>query len=346
MSKKPSAWSVAAVLSSACALVAGVESVAFAHARLDAPPARDNRDGYKDDTGGAPCGIGRTATQPSTTLAAGATVEVKWTETVNHPGCFLIDFATSGDANFQLLANVKHAATGGTPRLWTKSVTLPSTPCTGCTLRLRQIMLGNETAACPPATIARNASYYACANVTLTGGGGGDAGVLPPADAGAGTDGRTGSGGGTGSGGTSGSGGSGSGGSSASGGSSSTGGSNGSGGASASGGSTGTGGSPATGGSTGSGGTSASGGATASTGGSGPGSGGSSASGGATAVGTGGSTPAGTGGAGTSNPEPEPAACACTVSTAATWPTTGLFIGGMLLALALRRTRTRKRPLS
>ncbi|MEP6653396.1 MAG: SCE4755 family polysaccharide monooxygenase-like protein [Myxococcales bacterium] len=187
--------SLAAILSLA------VPAVAAAHARLDYPPGRDMRDDHKDTNGGAPCGIARAASQSSTPLTPGASVEVKWTETVNHPGCFLIDFSSSGDTNFQMLGMVKHVATGNTPRAWTKTVTLPAAPCTACTLRVRQIMLANETAACPPATIASGASYYACGNVVVSGAGGGA--PPPPADAGtdAAKDGGPSSGGATGSGG-------------------------------------------------------------------------------------------------------------------------------------------------
>lgn len=250
----------AAILAAVISL--GMPAVVFAHARLDYPPGRDKRDDHKDTNGGAPCGIARAASQPSTALTAGASVEVKWTETVNHPGCFLIDFSSSGDTNFQMLANVKHAATGGTPRAYTKMVTLPAGPCTDCTLRVRQIMLSNETATCPPATIAAGVSYYACGNVVVSGAGGG----APPPPADGGTDASASDGG------------------------------RGTGGSSASGGVSGSGGDSATGGSTGSGGASASGGLTGS-GGAVAASGGVTGSGGASTTGTGGRPAAGSGGA-------------------------------------------------
>ncbi|MBC8132476.1 MAG: hypothetical protein H7X95_05795 [Deltaproteobacteria bacterium] len=315
MSKQPSPWVLALVLSFTVPFV--TTSVAWAHARLDAPPGRDMRSDHKDTNGGPPCGIARTASQPSMTLTAGATVDVKWTETVNHPGCFLIDFSSAGDTNFQLLANVKHVTTGGTPRAYTKTVTLPTTPCVACTLRVRQIMLANETVACPPATIPFDASYYACGNVVLTGG---DGGTVQPD---AGTDVRPGTGGTTGSGGASASGGA-----TGSGGTVATGGANASGGASSSGGSTGSGGTvtPGTGGSTVStGGTSASGGA--------------NATGGTSATSTGGMSSA-TGGTGNISTAPEPA-CGCTVAESTSWPSIGFAMVGIAIALARRRIRSR-----
>src|SRR6185312_799050 len=79
--------------------------------------------------------------------------------------------------------------TTGNPRQWSVAVTLPSTPCAACTLRLRQLMLSADVAdsACPPATIPAGETYYSCANVVLGGG--------------TGTGGSTGAGGTTGAGG-------------------------------------------------------------------------------------------------------------------------------------------------
>jgi hypothetical protein len=164
---------------------------ASAHTLLTAPKPRDDRDGYKDlgTMTAAPCGIARAATQPSTTLTAGSSYTITWEETVNHPGCFLVDFAASGDANFQMLANVPHVATGATPRPYSLPITLPAEACTDCTIRVRQIMLSSDSATCPPATIPLGVTYYTCANVVLTSGsgssggggeGGGGEGTPPP----------------------------------------------------------------------------------------------------------------------------------------------------------------------
>src|SRR6187549_2177739 len=95
------------------ALVALISATAYGHARLKNPQPRDNQDGYKDPPRtppgtGAPCGISEAASQPHTTLTPGAAITVTWEETVNHPGCFVIDFSAANDANFQILGVKSH----------------------------------------------------------------------------------------------------------------------------------------------------------------------------------------------------------------------------------------------
>lgn len=174
---------------------------AGAHALLTTPMPRDQQDGYKDPPRtppgtGAPCGVSEAASQPHNTLTAGAAMTVNWNETTTHPGCFVIDFSPAGDANFVTLAVKSHMnaptptnPTKANPRKWSVGVTLPSAPCTKCTLRLRQLMLPSDVtdAKCPPATIPDGATYYSCANVALTGGTTGAAGA---GGSGAGTGGR------------------------------------------------------------------------------------------------------------------------------------------------------------
>ena len=131
-------------------------SPALGHAKLTAPQPRDGHADYKDPPQGgagigAPCGVAATDSQPHTTLTAGAGITVTWQETVNHPGCFVIDFAAAGDTDFQILGVKSHAnpPAASTPRNWTLGVTLPSAPCTGCTLRLRQLMLSSDSVGQP-----------------------------------------------------------------------------------------------------------------------------------------------------------------------------------------------------
>src|SRR5262245_14923237 len=138
---------LAAVVSAAVPLAAW-QLPAHGHALLVEPQPRDQQDGYKDPPRappgtGAPCGVGRMVPpQPQTGYPAGAPLTVKWTETVTHPGCLVIDFAAAGDANFQILGVKSHAsATGNTPRAWTLPITLPATAAAAGTLRLRQLML-------------------------------------------------------------------------------------------------------------------------------------------------------------------------------------------------------------
>jgi MYXO-CTERM domain-containing protein len=142
-----------------------------AHTLLVTPPPRDERDGYKDPSG--PCGVFRTSPpQPLTEYTAGESLHVEWRETIDHPGCFVIDFAETDDRNFQILGVKSHqGAAGGMPRDWSLDVTLPRENCTGCTLRSRQLMLAADVpeAQCPPSSVPSGATYYSCANIVLTG---------------------------------------------------------------------------------------------------------------------------------------------------------------------------------
>jgi hypothetical protein len=222
----------------------GVTADAGAHTRMDMPKARDMQDGYKPTRSPGfvlPCGIARSASQPINTLTAGGTIGMKWTETVYHPGCFIIDFAkndTGPSTVFQRLQIEPHATGTDTPKLYQVSVKLPAEPCTNCILRVRQYMVGSNP--CPPVNLKDNDAnlYYSCANVVLeTGGGGMDASAsdaardaASAADAAGSTGGTTGGSGGA----TAGSGGTfGNGGMSGSGGTLGSGGSPGSGGAAA-----------------------------------------------------------------------------------------------------------------
>jgi MYXO-CTERM domain-containing protein len=153
------------VLAATLALATGSAS---AHAVLTAPLPRDDSDSHKDPNG--PCGVGRLESQPVTPLKPGSELTVTWNETVNHPGCFVVDFAAAGDMGWQTLATLPHDATGATPRPYSTMVTLPSAPCSACTLRVRQIMLGEELApgaVCPPANLGSGLTYYSCANLVL-----------------------------------------------------------------------------------------------------------------------------------------------------------------------------------
>src|SRR4051794_13370348 len=190
------------VITAAPAIIVAVTSAAHGHARLKSPAPRDNHSDYKSPPVGGvgigePCGVARAATQPSTTLTPGAAITVTWEETVNHPGCFVIDFSPGNDASFVKLGAKSHAnppapsnPTTANARQWSLGVTLPTAPCTACTLRVRQLMLTSDLAdtACPPASIPAGETYYSCANVVLGTTGAGGAG-------GGGTGGTTGSGG-------------------------------------------------------------------------------------------------------------------------------------------------------
>lgn len=171
-----------------CALGVTCPGRVDAHALLDEPAPRDQQDGYKDDS---PCGVGFDASQPVTRYAPGQALKVQWLETVDHPGCFLVEFSRGADQDFQILGRMSHsnpplpeAATTAEPRHWSMDVTLPAGACSGCTLRLRQLMLDEDVAAdaCSAANAVPRSIYTTCANITLEGGGSaGSAAVTPTA---------------------------------------------------------------------------------------------------------------------------------------------------------------------
>jgi hypothetical protein len=166
------------IASLVCGLAGTYTGRADAHSLLDQPAPRDRQDGYKD---GSACGVGFDAAQPVTSYASGRTVNVKWLETVDHNGCFLVEFSAGGDRDFQVLGRKSHSnpplpegATSAEPRPWSLDVTLPAVACSGCTLRLRQLMLDADVAAdaCSADGAAPGTTYTTCANVTLESEGG------------------------------------------------------------------------------------------------------------------------------------------------------------------------------
>jgi len=333
---------IVALLGTAALL--GPWSSARAHTNVTCPVSRDGRDDHKDSNGGAPCGVARMSSQAVGHFAPGSSIAVQWKETVNHPGCFLVDFSAAGDANFQMLANVKHSTSGSTPRSYSTMVTLPTAPCDSCTLRVRQVMLANDTTACPPATIPMDVTYYSCSNVVIADGASDTCG-MGSGTGGAG--GKNGAGGKPGTAGTNGNGGKGAGGQTSNGGSSASsggapgsGGATSSGGSSSSGGATSSGGSSSSGGATSSGGSSSSGGSTASGGASS--SGGSNGSGGSAASGSGGSSSSGSGGSKGATGD-DAGGCAYVGGTTSLMALAA-SIGGLVMALRRRTRRASSAP--
>jgi MYXO-CTERM domain-containing protein len=125
-------------------------------------------------------------------FGSGAMTMMKWTETVPHDGCFVVDFATSDGAAFKPIMVVPHPNTSKSNQVYNQMVQLPDVECTDCILRVRQYMAASSP--CPPANTPDMSTnyYYACANITLKkggggGGGGGSAdGAAPPPGADAG----------------------------------------------------------------------------------------------------------------------------------------------------------------
>jgi uncharacterized protein (TIGR03382 family) len=133
---------------------------AAAHVQLDAPQRR-----YDDMKGGA-CGRGEGTdgrTSRFSRFAPGETITVRWTETIDHTGSFVVSFDEDGADEADFAANILHeeadpAGTGGEQR--EAQVTLPDVECTNCTLRLVQIMSTSENPS--PSSI-----YYQCADIVL-----------------------------------------------------------------------------------------------------------------------------------------------------------------------------------
>jgi MYXO-CTERM domain-containing protein len=169
-------------------LVAG-PTVAAAHIQLTNPAPRTL------ELKRSPCGLaGSTRGTNVIVLAPGAQLEVRWNETINHPGHYRIAFDDSGQ-DFP----VPPTATGSTMGMPTvlmdmiadiatpgasyrQMITLPNITCESCTLQVLQLMTDK-----PPYTVDALSDdiYYQCADIALRmPGGGGDAGT----DASAGPD--------------------------------------------------------------------------------------------------------------------------------------------------------------
>jgi hypothetical protein len=111
---------------------------------------------------------------------------MKWTETIPHPGCFIIDFAandTGPNTTFNPPQIEPHAPGLMSNAVYQAQVKMPNTPCTNCILRIRQYM----STPCPPKPLndLDNLLYYSCANVILSASGsdGGATGGASGADA-------------------------------------------------------------------------------------------------------------------------------------------------------------------
>lgn len=164
-------WAWGALL--LCGSVGTYTGRADAHSLLDQPAPRDHQDGYKD---GSACGVGFDAAQPLTHYMPGQSIQVQWLETVDHPGCFLVELSAGGDQDFQILARKSHGSppppegvTSAEPRHWSLGVTLPGAACSGCTLRLRQLMLDDNVSAdaCTAVGAPPGSTYTTCANITI-----------------------------------------------------------------------------------------------------------------------------------------------------------------------------------
>lgn len=136
---------------------------ASAHIRLDFPTGRYSDDFLKSP----PCGKGSDDPRSTNanTFEPGATITVRWTETIDHTGYFRVAFDADGndfddfeDPSHQL--GRKEDPTNLSGVEYTMDVTLPNEECDNCTLQLIQDMGGSV--------------YYQCADLVLKKGAGND----------------------------------------------------------------------------------------------------------------------------------------------------------------------------
>lgn len=154
---------------------------AAAHTMLNTPPPRDVGKAGADAHKNGPCG-GLARTGKPTVYAVGQTVQVEFTETIDHRGCFQVLFSEANDQNFQILAQVNDPAGTVVPSKRTLSATLPAgKSCTSCTLAVRQLMIG-QACVTNQKSLAAGDTYFTCADICV-GTECADAGAPPAPDA-------------------------------------------------------------------------------------------------------------------------------------------------------------------
>lgn len=103
-----------------------------------------------------------------TTFQPGEVITVLWDETVDHPGHYRISFDDAGHDAFQNPNNpgdnfpstmVEPIADKSGGR-YSQQITLPTEPCSTCTLQLMQVMT---------TSVPYNSFYYQCADITIAG---------------------------------------------------------------------------------------------------------------------------------------------------------------------------------
>jgi MYXO-CTERM domain-containing protein len=172
-------------------LTLAVPATALAHAQLDSPVKR------VAEMKAGPCGAaGSVRGTNVTVMEPGTMLEVRWTETINHPSHYRISFDPDGQdftipndfmdfsQTLNVLADNIPDGNGGS---YTQMVQLPSEPCENCTLQLIQMMYDKAPYG------DGNDIYFQCADIALRvgggpgpgpdagggNGGGGDAGIDP-----------------------------------------------------------------------------------------------------------------------------------------------------------------------
>lgn len=179
-------------------LVTGVPALAAAHVHMTYPVVRTTQQKQSN------CGVtGSTRGANVTVFPPGATIDVTWDETVNHPSHYRLSFDVDGDDDFIIPAAYDDFAGGpsvlvddiadGAGGSYTQTITLPDVECDRCTLQLIQMMYDKEPYG------DGDDIYFQCADITLQAGApmpdpepepeGPDAGIGPdpePDDPGAG----------------------------------------------------------------------------------------------------------------------------------------------------------------
>jgi len=131
-----------------------------AHVLLDEPARR------YDDMKDGPCGRGGAndgRTSRFKRYAAGETITMRWTETIDHEGSWVVGFDNDGADEDDFASTILYEApdprgTGG--EQVTAEVTLPDVECTNCTLRLLQVMTTSDV-------VRPQDLYFQCADIVL-----------------------------------------------------------------------------------------------------------------------------------------------------------------------------------
>ena len=176
--------------SSVAAALLLASAASWGHARLVTPPPRDVNVAGNDAHKAGPCG-GVVKGKPAMKYMADAgTVTIKWEETIDHTGCFVLDVSPTGNDNdFKFLKLVKD--TQGVGMKSANIVLDGGLQCPNCTFRLRQLMNGTDSANCTQNTVPSQGTYYSCADIMIGDFDAGgvipvdDGGTMPEADSGA-----------------------------------------------------------------------------------------------------------------------------------------------------------------
>lgn len=154
----------------ACAFLIAMPGIAGAHFDLVTPASR-----YEGTLFGRPCGQEPdTGRANVTTLSAGSTVTLRWTNTVTHPGHFRVSFDADGQdfsvpsapdefySDPNVVADDIPSNTGTAQR--TFPLALPDIECDHCTIQLLQVLTDHQ-----PYTIDVNTDdlHWQCADVIL-----------------------------------------------------------------------------------------------------------------------------------------------------------------------------------